>query len=133
MKKMLASLVAIALFASSLALAVPVLHFSSDAKLNLMMKNEIVQVDTHPMLKLIFQHVNHSKMTMIYQGSDAKGIYEFYDQALGKQGWKDAPAMGHNGEVREGDYQGTYAFEEYTLSFMAKVEMGRVRVTISVK
>lgn len=38
-----------------------------------------------------------------------------------------------NGEVRKSEYQGTYAKEEYLLSFIAKLEMGRVRVTLSVK
>ena len=51
-------------------------------------------------------------MTLVYGGNDLKGAYDFYDQALGKDGRKDAPAMGlENGPMKDGNCEGMYAKE----------------------
>lgn len=134
MKKMLAMLVSVVVLATSLALAAPVFVFSTDPAMNLMMKGETIQLSAYPKLKLSYWHINPTKATFIYQGTDVKDAYDFYDQSLGKEGWKDAPAMGlENGIMKDGSYAGTYAREEYTLDLTVKVEMGKMTVKLNLK
>lgn len=119
---------------ASLAFAAPVFNLSKDAKMNLMLKNEIIQLAPSPEYKLTYWHINKTKATFIFQGSDVKELYDFYDQALGMEGWKDAPMMGlENGVRKDGSYAGTYALEEYTLSFTVKAGMGKTTVHFEVK
>ena len=55
---------------------------------------------------------NRSKMTLVYGSNDLKGAYDFYHQALGKDGWKYTPAMGlENGPMKDGNCEGMYAKE----------------------
>lgn len=134
MKKALIAAISSVVLATSLALATPVFTFSPDPKMNLMMQGETIQLSAYPMLTLSYWHINQTKATFIYKGTDAKGVYEFYDQALGAEGWKDAPAMGlENGLRKDGSYEGTYAMDEYTLSLSIKLEMGRVTAKLNVK
>lgn len=133
MKKVLIAALSAIVLATSLALATPVFSFSPDAKMNLM-KGETIQLSAYPMLKLAYWHINKTKATFIYSGTDAKGVYEFYDQALGAEGWKDAPNLSmENGVRKDGSYEGTYAMDEYTLSLSIKVDMGRVTAKLKVK
>jgi len=133
MKKILI-VVASAALMFSLAFAAPVFNFSKDAKMNLMMKGQVIQLAADPMLKLSYWHINKSIATLVFQGADVKGLYDFYDMALGAQGWKDAPLMGlENGIRKDGSYAGTYAMDGYTLSFTVKAAMGKVRVHLEVK
>ncbi len=133
MKKIITALVSVAL-ATSFALAAPVFQFSPEAKMNLMMKGETIQLSADPMLKLIYWHINKTKATFIYGGTDAKGAYAFYDGALGKEGWKDAPNTSmENGVRKDGSYEGTYVMDEYTLSLSIKVNMGRVTAKLNLE
>ncbi len=133
MKKAIA-LAASAVVALSLAFAAPVFNFSKDAKMNLVMKGETLELAVPAVLKLSYWHINKSIATFIFDGGDVSGIYDFYDLALGAQGWKDAPVMGlQNGIRKDRSYAGTYAMDGYTLSFTVKAQMGKVRVHLEVK
>lgn len=132
MKKFTAVLIS-ALIAS-LALAAPVFSLSKDPKMNLMTQNDIIQLAAYPQSKLTYWHINRSKATFIFQSMDIKELYDFYDKALGAEGWKDAPMMGmENGILKDGSYAGTYAMEEYTLSFSVKAAMGKTTVHFEVR
>jgi hypothetical protein len=134
MKKVLIAALSALVLATSLALATPVFSFSPDPKMNLMMKGETIQLSAYPMLKLAYWHINQTKATFIYNGTDAKGVYEFYDQALGAEGWKDAPNLDmENGVRKDGSYEGAYALEEYTLSLSIKPETGRLTAKLNLK
>jgi opacity protein-like surface antigen len=134
MKKVLIAALSALVLATSLAFAAPVFTFSADPKMNLMMNGETIQLSAYPTLTLSYWHINKTKATFIYNGTDANGVYEFYDHALGAEGWKDAPGMDlENGVRKDGSYEGTYALEEYTLRLTIKVEMGKVTAKLNVK
>ncbi len=134
MKKVLIAAMSAVVLATSLAFAAPVFSFSADPKMNLMMKGETIQLSAYPTLKLAYWHINKTKATFIYNGTDVKGVYDFYDHALGAEGWKDAPVMGtENGSRKDGSYEGTYALEEYTLTLTIKSEMGKVTAKLNLK
>ncbi len=133
MKKAIALAVS-AVVVLGLAFAAPVFDLSKDVKMNLVMKGETIELAVPTVLKLGYWHINKSKATFIFDGGDVGGIYDFYDMALGAQGWKDAPVMGlENGIRKDGSYAGTYAMDGYTLSFTVKAEMGKVTVHLEVK
>jgi len=92
MKKIVASLMFAAL-AASLAIAAPSFKFSTDPKANLMMMGQTIELSAYPKAKLISRKISNSKASFVYAGSDASGVYAFYDKALKAEGWKDAPAM----------------------------------------
>jgi hypothetical protein len=114
MKKALIAVLSAVVFATGFALAAPVFHFNTDSMMNVMMnammKKDVIQIAAFPKLGLVSQHVNRSKRTLVYSGNNLNGAYDFYDQALGMNGWKATPAMGlENGLMKDGNYEGTYA------------------------
>lgn len=160
-KKIVASLMSAAL-ATSLAIAAPVFKFSADPKANLMMMGQTIELSAYPKAKLLARSVTDSKATLVYAGSNASGVYAFYDQALKSEGWKDAPAMMASGDtmksadtmtkttgtmksgdtmksgveamkMKDGSYQGHYTLKNYSLALSTAVKDGKVNVNLSVK
>jgi hypothetical protein len=156
MKKTVATLMSAAVLATSLAFAAPVFKFSTDPKANLMMMGQTIELSAYPKAKLLAKSISDSKASFVYAGSDASGVYAFYDKALKSEGWKDAPAMksgdamdkpadtmtkpadtmmkGVEGmKMKDGSYQGHYALKNYTLALSTALKNGKVSVNLSVK
>jgi hypothetical protein len=102
MKKTVATLMSAAVLATSLALAAPSFKFSTDPKANLMMMGQTIELSAYPKAKLLSKSISNSKASFVYAGSDAAGVYAFYDKALKSEGWKDAPMM-KDGSMKSGD------------------------------
>ncbi len=103
MKKTVATLMSAAVLATSLALAAPVFKFSTDPKANLMMMGQTIELSAYPKAKLLAKSISNSNASFVYSGSDAAGVYAFYDKALKSEGWKDAPAMKSSDTMKSGD------------------------------
>jgi uncharacterized protein with FMN-binding domain len=103
MKKTVATLMSAVVLATSLALAAPVFKFSTDPKANLMMMGQTIELSAYPKAKLLAKSISNSNASFVYSGSDAAGVYAFYDKALKSEGWKDAPAMKSGDTMKTGD------------------------------
>jgi hypothetical protein len=103
MKKTVVTLMSAAVLATSIAFAAPVFKFSTDQKANLMMMGQTIELSAYPKAKLLAKSISDSKASFVYAGSDASGVYAFYDKALKSEGWKDAPAMKSGDTMKTGD------------------------------
>jgi uncharacterized protein with FMN-binding domain len=103
MKKTVVTLMSAAVLATSIAFAAPVFKFSTDQKANLMMMGQTIELSAYPKAKLLAKSISDSKASFVYAGSDASGVYVFYDKALKSEGWKDAPAMKSGDTMKTGD------------------------------
>jgi uncharacterized protein with FMN-binding domain len=103
MKKTVVTLMSAAVLATSFALAAPVFKFSTDPKANLMMMGQTIELSAYPKAKLLAKSISNSNASFVYSGSDAAGVYAFYDKALKSEGWKDAPAMKSGDTMKSAD------------------------------
>jgi hypothetical protein len=85
--------------AATLVLAAPTFSFTTSSKMNAMMKGSTIELSAYPKARLVFKSVTGSKATLVYQGTDAKGAFNFYAAAFKAEGWKTGEAMMAGGET----------------------------------
>jgi pentapeptide MXKDX repeat protein len=81
---------------TTMALAAPSFVFGKDAAGNMMMKGETIAIAAAPSIKLLGRNITKQSAILIYETKSktaAHDLFAFYEQALMKDGWKNAAAM----------------------------------------
>jgi hypothetical protein len=149
-------LVTAAILASSLALAAPVFTFVKDAKMNGTMATmggkEVIELAAVPGLTLKGKNISANQATFIYVSTeksfdkDSHTVFDFYEKALVKEGWKSAGMMGAMmGEKKPGEtmaagammkpvkLQEKFSFKTYSILLTANGSKDRVEVDLELK
>ena len=107
----------------------PTLKFSAMPNMNMMMSGSSVDISAAPGYKLTKHRVRRHKGTLTYASVDAKGLFDFYNKALGSEGWKEDMGM-KMGMVKAGTYAEAYIMNTFKLDLMTHVVGSNTVVTI---
>jgi hypothetical protein len=139
-----------ALLVGGVSLAAPMFAFSTSNTANAMMKADTINLSAYPKLKLLAKDIMGARATLTYTGTDAKGVFNFYEAAFKKEGWKvgaamvakpgdtmskPAGTMDKPGEAMMGSkpLEGTYALGGHTLETTVNAKDGKTVAQFSVK
>ena len=114
---------------TNMSMKAPTLKFSAMPNMNMMMSGSSVDISAAPGYKLTKHRVRRHKGTLTYASVDAKGLFDFYNKALGSEGWKEDMGM-KMGMVKAGTYAEAYIMNTFKLDLMTHVVGSNTVVTI---
>jgi hypothetical protein len=111
---------------TNMSMNAPTLKYSTMANMNMMMSGSSVDISPATGFKLLKHRVRRHTGTLTYASTDAKGLFDFYNTALGGEGWKEDMTM-KMGMMKAGTYAEAYTIHSWKLDLMTQV-VGRTTV-----
>ena len=112
------------------SMGAPMLKYTAMPSMNMMMSGGAVEVSPAPGFKLVSQSVTGHNATLVFQSKDSKGLFDFYNQAIMSEGWKQDTTM-KMPRMSQGEYGEAYVMKTYKLDLMS-VSMGAL-TTVTLK
>ena len=114
---------------TNMSMKVPTLKYSAMANMNMMMSGNSVDISPATGYKLLKHRVRRHTGTLTYSSTDAKGLFDFYNKALGGEGWKEDMGM-KMGMMKAGTYAEAYTMNSWKLDLMTQMTGNKTVVTI---
>jgi hypothetical protein len=115
--------------AHTAGLPVPSLKYSAVPNMNMMMSGHSIDISPATGFKLLRHRVRRHTGTLTYASRDARGLFAFYNTALGSEGWKEDMTM-KMGMTTAGSYTEAYTMNTWKLDLMTRVVGSTTVVTI---
>lgn len=114
---------------SGMMMGAPMLKYTTMSGMNMMMSGNTVEFTKAPGYKLLSYSYNMHSATLIYQSTNAKGLFDFYNKAIVSEGWKEDMNM-KMGMMARGEYGEAYISKNWKLDLMATNRGSRTTVTL---
>ena len=105
---------------TNMSMQSPTLKYSAMPNMNMMMSGNSVDISAATGYKLLKYRVRSHTATLTYASTDAKGLFDFYNKALGGEGWKEDMSM-KMGMMKAGTYAEAYTMKTFKLDLMTQV------------
>lgn len=107
----------------------PMLKYTTMSGMNMMMSGNTVEFTKAPGYKLVSYSYNMHSATLIYQSTNANGLFNFYNKAIMGEGWKEDMNM-KMGMMKTGEYGEAYVSKNWKLDLMTMNQGSRTTVTL---
>ncbi len=114
---------------TKMSMNAPTLKYSAMPNMNMMMSGNSVDISPAAGFKLLKHRVRGHTGTLTYASKDAKGLFDFYNKALGGEGWKEDMGM-KMGMMKAGTYAEAYTMKTWKLDLMTQTVGSNTVVTI---
>ena len=114
---------------SGMMMGAPMLKYTSMPGMNMMMSGNTVEFTKAPGYRLLSYTYNMHNATLIYQSTDAKGLFNFYNKAIMSEGWREDMNM-KMGMMSMGEYGEAYVSKNWKLDLMTVNRGSRTTVML---